>query len=209
MIYLPTETASIITILLKILLLDNFDSFTYMLKDYLEQCGCKCLTYRNNAISIAELDKIEFDAIVISPGPKVPKTSGILMDLIEAYYEKKPILGICLGHQAIGEFFGAELHKAVLPRHGKVDSMHHTNDVMFNQIPSPFNATRYHSLVIDKLPSELITTCSYNNEVMAFRHESLPIWGVQFHPESCETQYGLQLIKNYIEGVKTNMLSLC
>lgn len=194
---------------MKILLLDNFDSFTYMLKDYLEQCDCNCLIYRNNAITIAELNLIEFDAIVISPGPKVPKVSGILMDLINAYHLQKPILGICLGHQAIGEFFGAELHKAILPRHGKVDAMNHTNDLMFNNIPSPFNATRYHSLIIDKLPEYLIKTCFCKNEVMAFKHISLPIWGIQFHPESCETQHGLQLIKNFIGYVKTNKLSFC
>lgn len=194
---------------MKILLLDNFDSFTYMLKDYLEQCGCNCLTYRNNAITLAELSLIEFDAIVISPGPKVPKVSGILMNLINAYYRQKPILGICLGHQAIGEFFGAALYKANLPRHGKVDAMNHTEDVMFEHIPSHFNATRYHSLIIDKLPADLIATCFCQNEIMAFKHVSLPIWGIQFHPESCETEYGLQLIKNFITCAKTNALSFC
>lgn len=190
---------------MKILLLDNYDSFTHMLKDYLEQCGANCLLFRNNQITIAEITLLDFDAIVISPGPKEPKDAGIVMDLIATFYKNKPILGVCLGHQAIAEFFGASLNKAILPRHGKVDLIKHEGDEMFQHIPEKFEATRYHSLIINNLPIELIATASCNNELMAFKHKNLPIWAVQFHPESCQTTFGLQIISNFLEMVKNQI----
>lgn len=183
---------------MKILLLDNYDSFTHMLKDYLEQCGANCMVFRNNKITVAEIELMSFDAIVISPGPKEPKDAGILMELIATFYNSKPILGVCLGHQAIAEFFGGKLTKAQLPRHGKVDLMEHNGNKMFENVPEKFEATRYHSLIINDLPIELIATANCNNELMAFRHQHLPIWAVQFHPESCQTKFGLQIIKNFV-----------
>ena len=194
-------------IILKILLLDNYDSFTHMLKDYIEQCGAVCMVFRNNEISLAEIELLNFDAIVISPGPKAPKDAGILMELIAFFYNKLPILGVCLGHQALAQFFGATLTKARLPRHGKVDLMEHNEDEMFSNLPSPFLATRYHSLIINNLPEILIPTCFCNGELMAFRHSYFPIWAVQFHPESSQTIFGIEIIRNFINQVaKTKLL---
>lgn len=172
-----------------------------MLKDYIEQCGTECLVYRNNEISVAEIANINFDAIVISPGPKAPKDAGVLMDLIANFYNKLPIFGVCLGHQAIAEYFGGQLTKAQLPRHGKVDLMEHNNDEMFNNVPSLFYATRYHSLIINNLPETLIPTCFCNGELMAFKHKNLPIWAVQFHPESSQTEFGIEIIRNFVNQV--------
>jgi len=192
---------------LKILLLDNYDSFTHMLKDYIEQCGAECMVFRNNEISVAEIKSMNFDAIVISPGPKAPKDAGILMELINIFYNKLPILGVCLGHQALAQYFGAVLDKAQLPRHGKVDLMEHNQDEMFSNVPSPFFATRYHSLIINNLPEILIPTSYCNGELMAFRHQSLPIWAVQFHPESSQTVFGIEIIRNFVNQVaKTKLL---
>ncbi len=192
---------------LKILLLDNYDSFTHMLKDYLEQCGAICVVFRNDKITVSEIQEMDFDGIVISPGPKEPKDAGIVLELIATFYKIKPIFGVCLGHQAIAEFFGGELNKAKLPRHGKVDNLEHTKDYMFENIPQKFEATRYHSLIINNLPQELIATANCNNELMAFRHKNLPIWAVQFHPESCQTTVGLQIIRNFIDMVQKQISS--
>ncbi len=192
---------------MKILLLDNYDSFTHMLKDYIEQCGAACMVFRNNEISLTEIELLNFDAIVISPGPKAPKDAGILMELIACYYNKLSILGVCLGHQAIAEYFGGQLTKAQLPRHGKVDLMEHNEDEMFNNVPSPFFATRYHSLIINNLPETLVPTSFCNGELMAFRHKYLPIWAVQFHPESSQTVFGIEIIRNFVNQVaKTKLL---
>lgn len=192
---------------MKILLLDNYDSFTHMLKDYIEQCGAVCMVFRNNEISLAEIELLNFDAIVISPGPKAPKDAGILMELIAFFYNKLPILGVCLGHQALAQFFGANLIKAQLPRHGKVDLMEHNLDEMFTNVPTPFFATRYHSLIINNLPETLVPTCYCSDELMAFRHKYLPIWAVQFHPESSQTVFGIEMIRNFVNQVaKTKLL---
>lgn len=176
-----------------------------MLKDYLEQCGANCLLFRNDKIKVSEIKLLEFDAIVISPGPKEPKDAGIVMELIATFYKTKPIFGVCLGHQAIAEFFGGSLNKAKLPRHGKVDIVKHEGDEMFKNVPESFEATRYHSLIINNLPNELIATANCNYELMAFRHKNLPICAVQFHPESCQTVFGLQIISNFVEMVKKGM----
>ena len=191
---------------LKILLLDNYDSFTYMLKDYLEQCGANCVVFRNDKVSIQELENASFDAIVISPGPKEPNDAGIVMELIATFYQSIPILGICLGHQALAQFFGAKLIRSKTPRHGKVDMMIHFDNQMFNSIPKTFTATRYHSLIINNLPAELIPTCMCADELMAFKHNKQLIWGVQFHPESCQTSYGLQIVQNFLTLVKEQKL---
>lgn len=176
-----------------------------MLKDYLEQCGANCMLFRNDKITISEIKTLEFDAIVISPGPKEPKDAGIVMELIATFYKTKPIFGVCLGHQAIAEFFGGHLNKAKLPRHGKVDIVNHQGDEMFQNIPENFEATRYHSLIINNLPKELLDTANCNHELMAFRHKNLPIWAVQFHPESCQTVFGLQLIQNFVNLVQQQL----
>lgn len=192
---------------MKILLLDNYDSFTHMLKDYLEQCGVNCLLFRNDEISVGEIKLMDFDAMVVSPGPKAPKDAGILMELIAYFNNKIPILGVCLGHQALAQYFGATLTKAQLPRHGKVDVMEHNQDEMFNNVPSQFFATRYHSLIINNLPEALVATCHCNGELMAFRHQHLPIWAVQFHPESSQTIFGIEIIRNFVNQVaKTKLL---
>lgn len=180
-----------------ILLIDNFDSFTFMLKDYLEQNGAVCDVIRNNEALPQNMN--QYQGIVISPGPSTPAQSGCTMQVIHQFHHSHPILGVCLGHQAIGEYFGATLSHASAPVHGKVYDIYHQNDSMFNQIESPFKATRYHSLVIKNLPTCLIKTASTKDgEIMAIRHKDLPIWGVQYHPESCLTEKGLVFIENFL-----------
>lgn len=184
-----------------ILLLDNFDSFTYNLVDYFDQLGVQCEVLRNN-VSIDTIRSLEIDAIILSPGPGVPSTSGILMDVIEEYHKKVPMLGVCLGHQAIGEYFGSELIKAEHPRHGKITSIKVVNDSLFKNLPKRFNVVQYNSLILDKTakPLQTIAASEYGH-IMAIAHESLPIWGVQFHPEAALTEYGLEILKNWVECI--------
>lgn len=174
-----------------------------MLRDYILQCGSECTVMRNNnnvLLSEAHL----FDAIVISPGPQTPEKAGHLLPLLTCVMEKKPILGICLGHQAIGVSLGARLDKAFQPKHGKVEHVYHTGDPLFNAIPSPFSATRYHSLILSNLPENLhAISHTQSGEIMGIKHQLLPVWGVQFHPESCMTPHGLTLIRNFLNIVKT------
>ncbi len=183
---------------MKILLLDNYDSFTYMLKDYIEQSGVSCFVYRNDELNEKDFLQLEFDALVISPGPQKPQNAGLLLKCIDLFYLSKPILGVCLGHQALGEFFGAKLLKAKIPRHGKVDLIEHTDSTLFSTVSNPFHATRYHSLILQDLPSCLLPIAFCRNEIMAIQHEILPLFGLQFHPESCQTESGLQIISNFI-----------
>ncbi|SFD68694.1 anthranilate synthase component II [Spirosoma endophyticum] len=188
---------------MNLLVVDNFDSFTYMLVDYLQQAGATCRVVRNNE-SFADLINEPVDAVVLSPGPGVPKQAGRLMDAIHYYHQRVPMLGICLGHQALGEFFGASLIRAERPMHGKVSTIRtEIDDVLWQGLPTEFDVTRYHSLVLTDLPSnELVRLAlTEQDEVMAIRHQTLPIWGVQFHPEAALTQYGLKLIENWIDFV--------
>ena len=187
---------------MKVLLLDNYDSFTFMLKDYIEQCGNNCSVIKNDDPLLDTINLNNFDAIVISPGPKKPVEAGKLSALLNLWTLHKPILGICLGHQALGEYFGARLTKSKLPRHGKVDKIIHAGNSIFDGIPREFNATRYHSLILENLPESLIQICSAKDEVMGFVHKTLPIWGLQFHPESCQTEFGINLLKNFFIQVK-------
>ncbi|MBC7384004.1 MAG: aminodeoxychorismate/anthranilate synthase component II [Bacteroidia bacterium] len=187
---------------MNVLLIDNYDSFTYMLRDQIEQCASSCIVIRNDAYSLMEMDLNKFDALVISPGPQKPDDAGMLKPLLVKWVQHKPVLGICLGHQALGEIFGAKLEKAILPRHGKVDEMKHNGNVLFDKIPENFYATRYHSLVLVNLPDELELTCLCKTEIMGFAHKTLPVWGLQFHPESCQTEFGLELLKNFFIQVK-------
>ncbi len=182
----------------QILLIDNYDSFTYMLKDYIEQCGGVCHVIRNDDENLFAAAAVS-DAIVLSPGPQKPSDAGRLMDITEAYAGKKPILGVCLGHQAIGLMYGASLVKAHLPKHGKVEQISHNGSSLFSHIPETFEATRYHSLLLEDIPACIeITAVSKTAEVMGIAHKSLPVWGIQFHPESCTTAFGHQLIKNFL-----------
>jgi anthranilate synthase component 2 len=185
----------------RILLIDNYDSFTYMLKDYIEQCGVSCVVKRNDDIDTSIVS--QYDAIVISPGPKAPKEAGALMEVLSQYHQTKPILGICLGHQAIGEFFGAHLIKSQYPKHGKVETVTHNHHTLFEGINQEFLVTRYHSLILEKVVSPLnVIAQSAKMEVMALAHNHLPIYGIQFHPESCMTEGGLQIIKNFLQLAK-------
>lgn len=183
---------------LKILLIDNYDSFTYMLCDYILQCGAKCDVHRNDE-SLSDDFINNYHAIVISPGPCTPAEAGSTMEIIHRFHQTKPMLGVCLGHQALGQYFGATLTRANKPVHGKTANILHKKDKLFQGIASPFIATRYHSLVLTSLP-QVLENIAYtaDNEVMAIRHNALPLWGVQFHPESCLTKEGLVLIKNFL-----------
>ncbi|MFY8108498.1 MAG: anthranilate synthase component II [Bacteroidia bacterium] len=185
------------------LLIDNYDSFTFMLSDYIQQTGVKCTIIRNDEEQLLHLNPTDFDALVISPGPSAPKDAGFMLLILERFLHQLPVLGICLGHQAIGELFGAQLLHAKLPRHGKVDFIAHNNDFMFSGVPNQFQATRYHSLILQNLPEILTVTATCNDEIMALKHRELPIWGLQFHPESCETKEGLKILNNFTSLVKT------
>lgn len=187
-----------------VLLLDNYDSFTYNLRDYILQCGKQCVVVRNNEMSLAEIETLNFSSAVISPGPKTPHHAGTTMKFIERFHQHKPILGICLGHQALGEFFGAKLVKAQKPMHGKTSLIKHNKSFLFKQLPDEFEVMRYHSLILDEVEkTELeITATTNTNEVMAIAHPSLKLAGVQFHPESILTPHGLQLMKNWFAAIE-------
>jgi len=180
-----------------VLLLDNFDSFTYILNDYLLQCGLHTEVHRNNAISVAEIAAKNYQAIVLSPGPDRPADSGIMNEVIHAFHASKPLLGICLGHQAIGEYFGAQLIKSNQPMHGKTSLIQHTSHPIFNNLEN-FEAMRYHSLLLQevKAPLQIIAETAAQ-EIMGIAHETLPILGLQFHPESILTTSGLVLLQNW------------
>lgn len=188
---------------MNVLVVDNFDSFTYMLVDYLQQAGATCRVVRNTESWSCLLDA-SVDAVVLSPGPGTPRQAGRLMDCIAHYCWRVPMLGICLGHQALGEFFGARLIRAAQPMHGKVSIVQAlTDDLLWTGLPTEFGVTRYHSLVLTDLPPSLVKLAGTDQgEIMALRHQSLPVWGVQFHPEAALTQYGLQMIKNWIDFVQ-------
>lgn len=185
-----------------ILLIDNYDSFTYNLVHYLKIAGADVIVKRNDEISIADCLSGAYDKILISPGPGKPSDAGICLDLIK---ENKsiPLLGVCLGHQSIGQVFGAEIIKHT-PMHGKTSEIeHYSNSPIFNEIPKKYNITRYHSLIIDEktIPSELTITAKStdDNIIMAIQHKSLPIYGVQFHPESIASEQGHKLIENFLK----------
>lgn len=191
---------------MRLLLLDNFDSFTYTLVDYLKQAGADCVVHRNST-PLNRLTDQAYDAVVLSPGPGTPSEAGCLMDVVHQYHNRLPILGVCLGQQAIGQYFGATLVKSPKPMHGKVSTIRvDTTDPLFRGIPEQIRVTRYHSLTLTDLPPELITTalCVSDgpDEVMAIRHQTWPVWGVQFHPEAVLTESGLALLRNFIRTTK-------
>ena len=184
-----------------ILLIDNYDSFTYNVKHYLGEVGAKVETYRNDKISLNEINEIQPKAIILSPGPCTPNEAGICLTLIDKFKNNIPMLGICLGHQSIAQAFGAKIIKCEEIMHGKIDKMKHYNHKIFKNIENNFSATRYHSLVIDRktLSSEFIITAeTKKNIIMGIAHSNLPIYGFQFHPESIGTHVGKNLLKNFL-----------
>ncbi|WP_368409013.1 aminodeoxychorismate/anthranilate synthase component II [Hymenobacter sp. BT730] len=187
---------------LRLLLLDNFDSFTYNLLDYLQQLGATVQVLRND-VPLTELAKHRFDGLVLSPGPGTPESAGILLEVIAAYHQQVPILGVCLGHQALGQFFGAALTRASRPMHGKVSDIDvELTDPLFAGLPARIPVTRYHSLGLQSLPDTLLPlafTADAHAEVMALRHRTLPLYGVQFHPEALLTTHGLALLRNWVK----------
>lgn len=184
-----------------ILMIDNYDSFTYNLVQYLGEMGQQLKVFRNDKITIDEIEQMSPDRIVISPGPCTPREAGISVDVIRHFAGKVPILGVCLGHQSIGYAFGAEIVRAQRLMHGKTSMIHHDGEGVFRGLPNPFEATRYHSLVIrrETIPDCLqITAETDMREIMGIRHKEYPIEGVQFHPESILTQEGKRLLANFI-----------
>ncbi len=190
-----------------LLMIDNYDSFTYNLVQYFGELGCEVVVYRNDEITIADAMALQPDQVVISPGPCDPDQAGISMDMIRACQGQIPLLGVCLGHQSIGQVFGGEVVRAKTIMHGKVSAVHHNNKDVFKGLNNPFQATRYHSLVVaqDSLPDCLEVTAWTEDEngqieeIMGFRHREYAISGVQFHPESILTEHGHQLLTNFLE----------
>lgn len=181
-----------------ILLLDNFDSFTFILEDYFRQMNISSDVQRNTA-TLQELQKKDYKAIVLSPGPGKPESCGNMMKILEYYYDKLPILGICLGHQAIGQFFGASLKKGLRPMHGKISTMRCKDIELFHNIPSEIKVVRYHSLLLSDLPRTIeVIGETAEGEIMAIKHQEFPIYGLQFHPEAILTEYGKEVLKNWI-----------
>lgn len=186
-----------------ILLLDNYDSFTYNLYQYLCELGAEVVVKRNDELSVAEVAALTPEKIVISPGPCSPNEAGISVSLIQELGGQFPILGVCLGHQAIGQAFGGAVVRAPQVMHGKVSPIHHANQGVFADLPQPFPATRYHSLIVrrEDLPASLeVTAWTEDGIIMGLRHRDLPIEGVQFHPESIMTEAGKQLLANFLRG---------
>ncbi|MBD22390.1 MAG: aminodeoxychorismate/anthranilate synthase component II [Alphaproteobacteria bacterium] len=187
-----------------LVLIDNYDSFTYNLVHYFEEIGQRVKVFRNDEVSTKDIFDFDPNYIVISPGPSTPRNSGICIDLIKEnsmINRPKPLLGVCLGHQAIAEAFGGNVIQSGKPIHGKVSKINHFKSNLFKNIKTPFNATRYHSLIVQKesLPECLeVTAITKNKIIMAIQHKKLPIFGVQFHPESIATDFGHQLLKNFL-----------
>ena len=184
-----------------LLVIDNFDSFTFNLVQYFGQLGVEQRVFRNNEITPAEALALNPDRVLISPGPCSPAEAGVSLGMIEAFAGKKPIFGVCLGHQSIGHFFGGHVVRADRLMHGKTSPILHHNSDLFKGLPQGFKATRYHSLLVERatFPAALeITAETAEGEVMGLRHRTLPIWGVQFHPESIATEHGMNILKNFL-----------
>jgi anthranilate synthase/aminodeoxychorismate synthase-like glutamine amidotransferase len=181
-------------------LIDNYDSFTYILHHYLLQCGAETVVYKNDELTVDQLKALNPSRIIISPGPETPLQAGICLDVIREFHGRLPILGICLGHQALGMHFGAKLVHAPYPMHGKVSQVDHNGHAVFNTIPSPFPVMRYHSLVLEGLEEtglQVLSKSLDDHTVMAIAHETHPCMGIQFHPESIGTEAGLQILQNW------------
>lgn len=186
-----------------ILVIDNYDSFTYNLVQEMGELGAEIEVKRNDQITLDEIRAMKPSHIVISPGPGFPKDAGISRDVIREFAPTVPMLGVCLGHQCIGEVYGGEIVHAPSLMHGKTSEVYHKGDALFADVPDPFIATRYHSLVVNKsdVPEALaITATTADGEIMAVRHREYPLVGVQFHPESILTEFGMQMLQNFIDG---------
>ena len=184
-----------------ILVIDNYDSFTYNLVQYFGELGADPVVRRNDEITVSEIEALAPDRICISPGPCTPKEAGISCDVIRNLAGRYPILGVCLGHQCLGEVYGGEVVRAGRLMHGKTSPILHDGKDLFRGLPNPFEATRYHSLLVkrESLPSSLeITAETAEGEIMGLRHRDLPVWGVQFHPESILTTHGKELLSNFL-----------
>jgi len=184
-----------------ILLLDNYDSFTYNLAQYLGELGCLVEVHRNDRISVEQIAQRKPERIVISPGPGTPQEAGICVEMVQKLAGKVPILGVCLGHQAIGAAFGGKIIRAPKLFHGKTSAIRHDGSGVFRGLPNPFTATRYHSLIVERksLPAELQVTAETDDDIiMGMQHRQYPLMGVQFHPESVLTDSGKQLLKNFL-----------
>lgn len=185
-----------------LLLIDNYDSFTYNLYQYISELGTEVEVVRNDKATVEELDLMKPDQVVVSPGPSTPKNAGVSMDAIRHFAGKVPILGVCLGHQCVGEVYGGIVESAGEIRHGKTSLIHHNEKGVFAGLPNPFEAVRYHSLAIrpDSMPDELeVTAWTDKGIIMGVRHKTLPIEGVQFHPESIMTAVGKRLLSNFLK----------
>lgn len=184
-----------------LLMIDNYDSFTYNLVQYFGELGEDVMVFRNDEITFDKVEQLKPERIVISPGPCTPSKAGISVPLIEHYNNRVPILGVCLGHQSIGQAFGGKIVHSAQLMHGKTSLVFHRGDGLFRRLPNPFVATRYHSLVIEResVPDCLeITAWTEDGEIMGIRHKTLPVTGVQFHPESILTEHGHQLLENFL-----------
>jgi anthranilate synthase component II len=185
-----------------LLMIDNYDSFTFNIVQYLAQLGEEVHVVRNDELGVTDIATLRPDRIVVSPGPCSPEEAGISVAAIREYAGKIPLLGVCLGHQSIGAAFGGTVVRSVSLMHGKTSPIHHDGQELFEGLPNPFNATRYHSLVVERstLPDCLeVTAWVENGEIMGMRHRDLPVWGVQFHPESILTEGGMQLLDNFLK----------
>lgn len=194
-----------------ILVIDNYDSFTYNLVHYLAELGAETQVWRNDALSVQDALALNPKAILLSPGPCAPDQAGICLPLLRAAPEDMPVLGVCLGHQSIGQAYGGDVIRAKTLMHGKTSQIHHNNTGIFKDLPNPFTATRYHSLAIKRetLPADLeITAWTEDGEIMGVQHKTRPIHGVQFHPESIATQGGHQLLANFLNlaGIESHNL---
>ena len=185
-----------------ILVIDNYDSFTYNLVHYLNELGAETAVYRNDALTVEEALGLKPDGVLLSPGPCTPNEAGICLSLLEKAPSQLPIFGVCLGHQAIGQAFGGNVVRAMSVMHGKTSPIHHTGAGVFAGLPDPFTATRYHSLAVERssLPEALtVTAWTDDGEIMGLEHRSRPIYGVQFHPESIATECGHELLGNFLK----------
>lgn len=191
-----------------LLMIDNYDSFTFNLVQYFQQLGQEILVKRNDEITLEEIEALNPSYLVISPGPCTPNEAGISLEAIEYFSGKLPILGVCLGHQAIAQVFGANVIRAQRVMHGKTSLINHTDSRLFSSLNEPLTVTRYHSLIVESLPEDFILDAWFDDavhgrEIMAMSHKTLPILGVQFHPESVLTEQGLELLQNFLDlGIK-------
>jgi anthranilate synthase component 2 len=184
-----------------LVLIDNYDSFTYNLVHFLGELGAPCEVFRNDKISVGDVLRLKPKGIVLSPGPCTPNEAGICLELIETAGPSLPILGVCLGHQAIGQVYGGKVVRAPVPMHGKLSTITHTGKGLFKGLPKKFEVTRYHSLVVDRdgLPADLMVTAETGGIVMGLQHKTHPVHGVQFHPESIASEHGHALLANFLD----------